>query len=287
MMRKYFTITLLIIVYSLTTKGQDITSFPYFTGFEGVESNLSQEYPSGWVSEDLNTVQFGNQGWQIIKNTSMSQNAHSDSTAVHMFSHMTEQNNDWLFTPSVQMQTGRTYRLHFWYKCNQIAGSSEKLKIYAGSENNAISMQSGSVIWDNESITNTEYQQAIAEFTPPQDGIYYFAFYYYSDPFQFILLVDDVTIEDMGLNGVEPIANETGCWVSNPVLNNLIVHTSKNTQHFIVQVFDAKGALKIDKTVNGNGLELIPRNNLPSGLYFVRIIGLDDQLFYSGKLILQ
>lgn len=173
---------------------QDITTFPYFTGFEGVEGTLNENFPDGWTSEDLNTVDFGNQGWQIIKNSALAENAHTDSTAVHMFSHSTQDNDDWLFTPSIEMVQGATYTLSFWYKVNLFPGTSENLEVYAGTGSTAATMSSSSPIWSETGISSETYQEASMSFTAPADGIYYFAFHYFSPSFQFMLLVDDVTI---------------------------------------------------------------------------------------------
>ncbi len=76
---------------------------PYSTSFEGAEGTLNDNFPDGWTWEDLNTEPFSNQSWQIIKNTASVTNARTDSTAAHMFSHSSETNNDWLYTPGVQL----------------------------------------------------------------------------------------------------------------------------------------------------------------------------------------
>ncbi|WP_177428258.1 choice-of-anchor J domain-containing protein, partial [Candidatus Venteria ishoeyi] len=239
-------ILLFILVLSINfSNAQDISTFPYFTGFEGVEGTLNENSPTAWTAEDLNTVTFGNQGWQIIKNSPLSQNSHTDSTAVHMFSHMTQANDDWLFTPSIQMTAGNTYTLKFWYKSVLLGSTSEKLKIHAGTTNNGTDMLVTTALWENTAISNDTYIETTIEFTPTSSNIFYFGFHYFSAPFQSMLVVDDVTIDEFQNIGINSSPITSDYHISNITSegNISILFSEAPTSNLKTQLFTLEGKL--------------------------------------------
>ena len=238
---------------------------PYSTGFEGVQGTLNTNFPEGWTWEDLNTVPFGNQGWEIIKNTPTITNAHTDSTAAHMFSHSSEQNNDWLFTPGMQLQGGVPYTFSFWYSVASLLASSEKLAIKKGSAPTALAM--GTPLWINTAITNQEYEQATFTYTPAADEVTYFAFHYFSEEFQFILLVDDVSITS-NFSGMAELANSgSRIWMTNDLLN---VEVDRMAAGSLLMINDVSGRLVLQQQTT-NKLETIDVGTLPSGTYLAHL----------------
>ena len=278
-------ITVISIVFiSVSCFAQTISSFPYQTGFEGIEGNLHANYPEGWTSEDLNTNTSGNQNWQIIKNSDSYTNARTDSTAIHMLSNMTQVNNDWLYTPGIEMSAGATYTLSFWYNTIDFGGTSEKLKIHIG--NDAVSTaMSVDALWDNN-FSNLEYQEATLEFTPTVDGIYYFGFHYYSDDFQYILLIDDITISESSTSKPSATIASSATFFPNPCNANLSISIPKdelaNSQ---VIVYNSIGKMVISKSVTEESFS-INTANLKHGIYTIQVLNNDKQII-SEKIIVR
>ncbi|MFW5726061.1 MAG: choice-of-anchor J domain-containing protein, partial [Bacteroidota bacterium] len=101
--------------------------------------------------------------------------------------------DDWFFSPGLNLIAGETYEVKFYYS---VAGINypEKLKVMWGDEPNASGM-TGGILWNNDDLTNTEYLEATATFTPGESGIYYVGWHGYSDADQFRIYVDDIQID--------------------------------------------------------------------------------------------
>ena len=225
-----------IIALSLCAASFAQETVPYATSFEGVEGNLNENFPAGWTAEDLNTAGLGNQGWQIIKNSNTQQNAHTDSTAVHMFDNANEANNDWLYTPGFQVQMGVAYSLSFWYSRAAGFPSTEKLALHAGAT--AASSAMGPALWQNTNITNGAYQQAVVSWTAPSTSVYHFGFRSFSAAFEFILLMDDFAID--GSSGIGEIpATELNAWM---IGDDLVILPKADAIGANAHVVDAAGA---------------------------------------------
>ena len=235
---------------------------PYSTSFEGAVGTLNTNFPLGWTWEDLNTVALSNQGWQIIKNSPNAQNARTDSTAAHMFSHSSQTNDDWLYTPGVQCEANTPYEMRFWYSRAASFPSTEKLALHVGTT--AGYMDMGTAIWQNMNITSGTYQQATATWIAPADGVYYFGFHYFSDDFQFILLLDDVSIEALPVGISERSRDEDLMWVSDEQLN---IQGSFNGPADL-SVVDATGRAVLAKRLNGP-VEQVDLSGVPNGTYLV------------------
>ena len=267
---------------------QDITTFPYFTGFEGQQGTLNENFPPGWTSEDLNTISFGNQGWQIIKNTSLAMNAHTDSTAVHMFSHSNQVNDDWLYTPSIQMTAGKSYTLSFWYRAEVFGSTSERLKIHVATENSAEEMLTSDPIWDNANINNTAYQQATITYTPGNSETLYFGFHYYSLDFQFILLLDDITISEDEVSSVAPpLPKDQYRILENPVVDQISLQFREATDHpaqVVLYNLEGRAIHQLSLAQGSTNLSLAT-HSLPKGYYILRVVAMDGSWHLQEKII--
>jgi hypothetical protein len=249
---------------------QTINTFPYSEGFEGAEGTLNENFPSGWTWEDLNTNTFGNSNWQIIKNTDIAQNAHTDSTAVHMFSNSSENNNDWLYTPPVYMQAGYVYTLKFWYSVSAFLPSVEKLKVHVGSAPTALAMQLSAPLWDNNNITSAVYAQATINYTPTTTGLQHFAFHYYSAEFQFILLMDDVEITTNAPVNVNPVEIAAANIFPNPFADFVQINTTANSGFDYFEVLDIAGKIVLQNKLSGTS-QLLNTADWPVGIYMVKM----------------
>ncbi len=267
-----FKFTLLIFcLFTGKLFSQTINTFPYNEGFEGAEGTLNENFPSGWTWEDLNTNSFGNSNWQIIKNTDIAQNAHTDTTAAHMFSNSSETNNDWLYTPPVYMQAGYTYTLKFWYSVSPFLPSVEKLKVHVGSTPTALDMQQSSPLWDNNNITNSEYEEASTSYTPTATGEYHFAFNYYSADFQFILLLDDVEVTTNAPANIPSIGGLTANVFPNPFTDFVQINYPVYSGFNNIEVMDITGKVIAQDKLSSSSL-FLNTADWPVGVYVLKVL---------------
>jgi hypothetical protein len=100
--------------------------------------------------------------------------------------------NDWFFTQGLNLVSGATYNVSFWY-----TGSGttfpEKLEVKYGTAPNAAAMTSPQ-IFNNSNITNSSFVQATTSFIAPSTGTFYIGFHGYSDANEFYLVVDDISV---------------------------------------------------------------------------------------------
>lgn len=280
-------ISLLIITLFMVGVGvsQTITSFPYFTGFEGVHGTLNDSFPAGWTYEDLNT-NSNNASWEIIKNSSSYINARTDSTAMHILSNMGEANNDWLYTAGIQMTSGTTYTLIFWYNTKPFGSTVEKLKIHIGKDTISTAM-SASPLWDQNSLSNITYQQATINFTAPDNDIYFFGFHAYSAALQFILYIDDVSIHnDYGI-GIQNPDQSSDIKVGPIPCNDVLTFSgfSIKTKHNI-EVYNPAGQLVHKENFSGENYEL-ETNHLIVGNYFIRVISQNNNIEFARQITIR
>lgn len=241
---------------------------PYATSFEGAVGTLNTNFPEGWTWEDLNTISFGNQGWQIIKNSANAQNARTDSTAAHMFSHSSQTNDDWLYMPGMLLEAGAPYQIRFWYSRAFSFPSTEKLALHVGSD--AMSTAMGEALWQNTNITSGAYQQANVTFIAPADGIHYFGFHYFSEEFQFILLLDDVDILPITVGVDEAESKPVRMWISGEMLH---VATASG-EPGMMQVMDASGRTVLQEKVSGTATS-VDLSGIPAGVLLARFVAAD------------
>lgn len=238
---------------------------PYSTSFEGAVGTLNTNFPEGWTWEDLNTIAFGNQGWEIIKNSANAQNARTDSTAAHMFSHSSQTNDDWLYTPGMLCEAGAPYQIRFWYARAQSFPSTEKLALHVGPE--AMSTSMGTAIWQNTAITSGTYQLAQVDWVAQADGIHYFGFHYFSPEFEFILLLDDVEILPITVGANEVVSEPVRIWTSGGTLHI----TNTNGGPGVVQVMDASGRTVLQKRTDAASTS-VDLSGIPAGMLVVRYV---------------
>lgn len=99
--------------------------------------------------------------------------------------------NDWFYTAGLNLNAGTTYTLTFKYG-NNISSQTEKLKVAYGTSPTAAAMTN--LLRDYPFITGSTPATAILTFTPSATGVYYIGFQAYSDPNQFYLYLDDISV---------------------------------------------------------------------------------------------
>lgn len=248
---------------------QTISTFPYFTGFEGAEGNLNENFPAGWVAVDYNSDGLGNSGWEIIKNSVNSVNARTDSTAVHVLANFNVNSDDWFFTPPIQVNGLEPYSMTFYYKTSSFVPSVESMEVYLCTDATSSSVI-GEPLWSNSAISNTDYAQGEVNFTTSSDpGVYRFAFHSNSAAFQFVTLIDDVTINNI-ITNVDEIAQSSipAVW-PNPMDNQLCVMQRENhLTHY--QLIDASGRIADRFSGASAGIVRHEVGHVPEGFYLLK-----------------
>lgn len=101
--------------------------------------------------------------------------------------------NDWFFSPALDLTAGVNYVVEFKYTNNSTT-FFEKLEVFWGTDATSVDMTNGPIFTDDNILYGGVYQDGLAYFTPPADGIYYVGWHGYSDTDQFSLYLDDVAV---------------------------------------------------------------------------------------------
>ncbi len=123
--------------------------------------------------------------------------------------------NSWYFTNGLNLQEGVSYRLTYKYGTSSTS-SVEKLKVTYGTS--ASPSDVIATIVDNPNISNNVAAIQVIDFTPTTSGIYYIGFNVYSAKNQFLLFVDDISVE-LSPTCIEP----TSLTVSNSGLSSATI----------------------------------------------------------------
>lgn len=277
-------LAILLLLIAQITFAQDITTFPYTTSFEEVEQGGLEVYPEGWTSEDLNENQFTNQTWRSIKNSTTSENAHTGETAVHMMSHFSEDNNDWLYTPSIEMEAGEVYTLKFWYTAKILQGSVEKFKVHLAGENNAVAMLENAELWINDNVNADEWKQGEINYIAEETGIFYFGFHYFSDELSFVFIIDDVEIDGPTISGIDTQEELSFQLLGNPVHSEIKIALQAN-QNTVAYLYSIDGSLiKSQDIPEGNTNMQMNVSDIPQGTYFLNMVS--DKQSKMKKIII-
>ena len=108
--------------------------------------------------------------------------------------------NAWFFTQGLNLTAGVQYTISYKYG-NNSSTYVEKLKVAYGTSPAAAAM-TGSIA-DYPSINDEMAHTESITFTVPTTGVYFFGFNAYSDPDQYNLYIDDISINNANLATAE------------------------------------------------------------------------------------
>lgn len=128
-------------------------------------------------------------------------NPNSGSEAANYRRSNSDAADDWIITPCLDFETGKSYQVSFYYRA-QNSGFAERLTVYLMSDQTAGSTVN--TIVDLNTFNNTSYQQSVNTFTVPSSGTYYIGFQAASPASRRRLYLDDILIKD-----------ETNNWLGN------------------------------------------------------------------------
>ncbi len=167
----------------------------------------------------------------------------------------------WFITNGVNLTGGTTYKISYKYGT---AGFEEKMAVYYGMAGNAAAMTIQ--LADHPSILNEEAETHEEEFTPATTGVYYFGFHAYSDADQFLLMVDDITIDSSLSSG--SFDSTQLSYFPNPVQNKLNISNSSDISS--VRVYNMLGQQVLVKQVNAPQAA-IDMSSVSAGHYIVKV----------------
>ncbi|MDR3023301.1 GEVED domain-containing protein [Chryseobacterium sp.] len=172
--------------------------------------------------------------------------------------------NAWFFTQGLSLTAGTQYTISYKYG-NNSSTYVEKLKVAYGTSPVESAMTNS--VADYPSINDEMAHTESITFTVPTTGVYYFGFNAYSDPDQFNLYVDDISINNANLATSEVSAAKNSIKVyPNPFTDVLNISDVKNVKN--VSVTDVTGRLV--KTIT-NPESTIHLRDLMQGVYLVTL----------------
>ena len=103
--------------------------------------------------------------------------------------------DDWIFTRGINLQAGIKYSLTFSFRKSLKSGTVEKLAVDWGDDAYHSNM-SGTPLYDNNNITNTDWDTVTVTVEPTTTDVYYFGFHAYSSQTNArYLFIDDIKVD--------------------------------------------------------------------------------------------
>jgi subtilisin-like proprotein convertase family protein len=167
------------------------------------------------------------------------------------FNNLARGGDDWFYIQGLNLTAGTNYRLKFFYKALDGVNFPEKLEVKYGTKANAANMTTGTLFTNNNisSIYDNPYDSVRVDFTPPSTGVYYIGFHIMSDPDEFGLLLDDISVKlaplvDVGISGITvPSLN---CPTNGVFIQATVKNFNTTTQNF------ATYPVTVTSTINGS-----------------------------------
>jgi hypothetical protein len=122
-------------------------------------------------------------------------------------------------------------------------------------------------IVDLGEIAEDDYVESSTDFDVPNSGVYFFAWYAYSDADEYYIYVDDISIEE-GSEIEENSDNTSVNIYPNPAKNLINIKSSDKIEN--VKIYNLTGQIVFDKMINDNSVQ-INTSEYKSGIYFIKI----------------
>ncbi len=155
--------------------------------------DASNDLPENWT---LQTTTFG---W-MIKDWGYSE-PYSLSVPYD-----TENKDDWAFSPGLNLTSGITYIIQFKIKAPGWEGIPEAIKLMVGNE--ASSLEMDDLIWQDNNLIASLYEQKTFSYTPSSDGVYYFGWHAFSAKDIDYISIDDVFIYEASSVDIEVVSSQ-------------------------------------------------------------------------------
>ncbi len=160
----------------------DFRTYPYVQNFDDV---TPPALPADWTTINANADDYT---W-----VSFAGNADTEPNSMRIRYNSSLPMDDWLVTPPMVLSQGTSYVLKFSYRANS-TDRPEALSLYSGFTPAAAGMTN--LLYENNNINNTAYEQVVVTFAPQTAGTYYFGFHGHSAANMFYLYLDSFSIEE-------------------------------------------------------------------------------------------
>ena len=171
-----------------TTEKVDIKFDRYFPTSPLRAGEVTPPYTCGFSDDEID-------GWALIDaNQDNSRWGLSEEQAVYQYN-SSNAANDWLVSPGIRLQAGKTYKFYIDAKCRS-TGYPERLEVKMASAVDATALTNGTTIIGSTVVNYTSYQTLSNEnVTVSADGIYYIGIHAISDRDMWLLYVDNFVLD--------------------------------------------------------------------------------------------
>jgi len=190
-------------------------SAPYGEGFEGTSGN---SLPDCWERTGATvTGATTANAWNVVSSGQsifgISRNARSGTRMMASLAWgVTTPVNAWLFTPAIEVEAGKTYKISFWYMIPAVnAGApvpANSFRVRVGTGQSEAEMTTTLFTTSNNA---GEWTLVEANYTATASGVIYVGFNDFSPPASpgngFVVFLDDISVEEAVANELEVIAN--------------------------------------------------------------------------------
>jgi hypothetical protein len=216
-------------IYSFTTMDA-VDEFPFVDGFDDA---VEPELPHGWASFDN-----GDASW-----VSSNFIGNDDIPSLLCFNDegiVPTDYDNWLISPPFMVEDGMEYNVNFFYK-SFIAGAQESWTVYWGPSPYPEDMTA--VLLEDDNFGPSSWLEGNGIVRPEYNGMMFLGFHVTTTQ-GYGLFFDDVTVEDWGPVGIEPIGKED-----------------------FVQIYQYAGQVNITASNQWNGAEVSILNMMGQSVY--------------------
>lgn len=175
---------------------------------------------------------------------------------------------DYLFSPCLDMQAGKTYELSYWTRLTSGYVGSFGAFLLTGQTPDSIQQVLKSA---NPLVDNSTWKKDSVTFTVANDGVYHIGFLALNYTEEIIAMrLDDILIKD--LSAVAVLSTNELDEISiypNPTKNKLNLYTPNSLLNF--ELYNSVGQLVLNDKTNQLGLNTIDIDFLPTGVYLIKI----------------
>ncbi|MBN2669339.1 MAG: T9SS type A sorting domain-containing protein [Bacteroidales bacterium] len=226
----------------------------------------------GWNTGDLNN---DNSTWGVYNVSTIGGGHNDDYAALYQYS-ASNAGNDYYYSNCIDLEPG-DYTLRFWTRVMDNNGTpyEEKLTVFIGQGQAPMTQE----LVDLGTITNTEWVETVTNFSITTSGTYNLGFFAYSDPDQYLLLIDDVSIDVA--DGINNSISEQISIYPNPASDLLNINTDLNSE---ISIYSIAGQL-VYRTKTVNTSTVINLDAFNSGNYIIKIQNINE--IVTQKLVVE
>jgi hypothetical protein len=260
-----------------------ITAFPYTENFDGVAAGT---LPCGITVTDVNNDAST---WAVTANSTTAPG--SAPNGMRYTYSTTNAADDWFFTPALFMRAGTRYQLQFKYRANSAASFPERLEVKYGTSATPAAMTT--TLFQNANILGTTYVTTspgtgaaqVAPIAPTANGNVFIGFHAYSQPDEFYLFVDDVTVT--AVTGTSAALDRSISVFPNPSTGivNIDIQGANAKGAMLVEVTNMLGQTVRTEKVSDNASNHLNLSSLAAGVYTLKVKSGND--YSIRQLVIQ